>query len=284
MTDTSIQIVREHFSSIDGLQIYYQADVPDSPRANILLVHGFGEHCGRYEELTKALTMENYAVFRFDLRGHGRSDGKRGHIFDFDEYLQDFSCFKERALSHGHAANQTILIGHSYGGLVSLSSLLRDPNDISALALSSPFFGVADDIPRWKIGLGKLLSRYLPAFSMPTEIDPADVSHDPATVHEYATDTLIGRTASTRWLTETLGAQANALAKAGDVSIPVLWQQAGDDRLVCKHKGRAVFDRLSSVDKTWIEYPDMFHEIFFELEREKPIGALFAWLENQVQG
>lgn len=284
MTDTSIQIDREHFSSIDGLQIFFQADVPSSPKANILIVHGFGEHCGRYEDLTQLLVKENYAVFRFDLRGHGRSDGKRGHIFDFDEYLQDFFCFKERSLSYTNAASQTVLVGHSYGGLVSLSSLLRDPADISALALSSPFFGVADDIPKWKIGLGKLLSRYLPSFSMPTDIDPKDVSHDPATVHEYATDTLIGRTASTRWLTETLAAQAKALAKSSSLTLPVLWQQAGDDRLVCKHKGRNVFDRLGSSDKTWTEYPDMFHELYFELEREKPIGELLLWLETHLEG
>ncbi len=282
MTDTSIQIDREHFSSIDGLQIFYQANVPASPRANILIVHGFGEHCGRYEELTHSLTEQNYAVFRFDLRGHGRSDGKRGHIFDFDEYLQDFACFKERALSHASAASRTILIGHSYGGLVSLSSMLRDSSEISALALSSPFFGVADDIPKWKVGLGKLLSRYLPSFSMPTDIDPNDVSHDPQTVHEYGTDTLIGRTASTRWLTETLDAQSYALANAARISVPVLWQQAGDDRLVCKHKGRAVFDQLSAADKTWIEYPDMFHELYFELDRKTPLGALFKWLDAQL--
>jgi lysophospholipase len=283
MTDTSIQIDREHFSSIDGLQIFFQANVPGAPTANILLVHGFGEHCGRYDELTQLLVAENYAVFRFDLRGHGRSDGKRGHIFDFDEYLQDFSCFKERALSYSNAASKTLLVGHSYGGLVSLSALLRDSTDISGLVLSSPFFGVADDIPKWKVGLGKLLSRYLPSFSLPTEIDPKDVSHDPVTVHEYGTDTLIGRTASTRWLTETLAAQATALANAKSLTLPVLWQQAGDDKLVCKHRGREVFDQLSSSDKTWIEYPEMFHELYFELEREKPIGQMMTWLETQIQ-
>lgn len=282
MTDTSIQIDQQHFSSIDGLQIFYQANVPDSPQANILIVHGFGEHCGRYDELTQLLTEQNYAVFRFDLRGHGRSDGKRGHIFDFDEYLQDFACFKERALAHARAASRTILVGHSYGGLVSLSSLLRDTSEISALVLSSPFFGVADDIPKWKVGLGKLLSRYLPSFSMPTDIDPNDVSHDPQTVHRYGTDTLMQHTASSRWLTETLAAQAYAFENSRRISMPVLWQQAGDDRLVCKHKGRAVFDQLSSVDKTWIEYPDMFHEIYFELERKTPIDALCKWIDAQL--
>ena len=122
--------------------------------------HGFAEHCGRYDDFAKILVEDDYAAFRFDLRGHGRSDGKRGHIFAFEEYLQDFFCFKEKALAHQKAADKTILIGHSYGGLVSLSACLRDQSDLDAVVLYSPFFGVAEDIPKLKVGLGKLLSKY----------------------------------------------------------------------------------------------------------------------------
>jgi lysophospholipase len=281
MKDTSIQIERTHFSSVDGRQIFFQADTLPNSVGNILLVHGFGEHCGRYDALTAELNEKGFNVFRFDLRGHGRSDGKRGHIFEFEEYLQDFACFKERALSHPQAHTSSFLLGHSYGGLVALSSMLRDPSDIRGLALSSPFFGMADGIPKWKIGLGKVLSKYLPSLSLPTEIDPADVSHDPETINDYATDTLIGRTASTRWLTETLGAQERALAHAHQLAMPLLWQQAGDDRIVSKVKSRSVYEATGSSDKTWVEYPEMFHEIWFEQERELPIGELKTWLEQQ---
>ena len=161
--------------------------------------------------------------------------------------------------------------------------MLRDPSDIKGLALSSPFFGMADGIPKWKIGLGKVLSKYLPSLSLPTDIDPADVSHDPNTINEYATDTLMGRTASTRWLTETLGAQERAFAQAHQLAVPLLWQQAGDDRLVSKGQSRSMFDATGSSDKTWVEYPEMYHEIWFERERELPIGKLKAWLEEQNQ-
>ena len=283
MNDTSIQIERTHFSSVDGRQVFFQSDTVSSARANILLVHGFGEHCGRYDSLTLQLNHEGYNVFRFDLRGHGRSDGKRGHIFEFEEYLQDFSCFKEKALAHAKAHPTSYLAGHSYGGLIALSSVQRDAHDFSGLILSSPFFGMADGIPKWKIGLGKLLSKYVPSLSLPTEIDPEDVSHDPKTVHEYGTDTLIGRTASTRWLTETLGAQDRALANAHSVTLPVLYQQAGDDRLVSAAKGRKLFDQIGASNKTWTEYEDMYHEIWFELEREKPIGEVMAWLETMTR-
>ena len=281
MKDTSIQIERTHFSSLDGRQIFFQSDTLTKPSGNILLVHGFGEHCGRYDALTSQLNEKGFNVFRFDLRGHGRSDGKRGHIFEFEEYMQDFSCFKELALSHPDVHQDSFLLAHSYGGLIAMSALLRDPSDIRGLVLSSPFFGMADGIPKWKIGLGKILSKYLPALSLPTEINPEDVSHDPKTINEYATDTLIGRTASTRWLTETLGAQERAFDQASQLQMPLLWQQAGDDRLVSKAKGRSVFEAVGSSDKTWIEYPNMFHEIWFEKDRDQPIGALTKWLEQQ---
>ena len=282
MNDTSIQIDRTHFSSIDGRQLFFQSNTSPLAKANILLVHGFGEHCGRYDALAGQLNEAGYNVFRFDLRGHGRSDGKRGHIFEFEEYLQDFACFKERSLSHVNAQTSSFIAAHSYGGLIALSSLLRDPSDICGLALSSPFFGMADGIPRWKIGLGKILSKYVPSLSLPTEIDPNDVSHDPNTVHEYATDTLMGRTASTRWLTETLSAQTRASQQAHVITLPILWQQAGDDRLVSKAAGRALFDSLGSTDKTWSEFSEMFHEIWFEKDRDRPIDELLSWLKKQL--
>lgn len=281
MSDTSIQSEHEHFSSVDGENIFYRSDVPQSPKANILLVHGFAEHCGRYDELAQTLVDDNYAVFRFDLRGHGRSDGKRGHIFAFEEYLQDFFCFKEKALAHNKAADKTILIGHSYGGLVSLSACLRDASDINAVVLSSPFFGVAEEIPRWKVGLGRLLSKYLPTFSLPTNISSDALSHDPKSIEAHQNDTLIGHTASTRWLTETLSAQSKAVAAASTFDLPILWQQSGEDKLVCKHTGRQVFDELASADKTWIEYENMYHEIYFELDRQRPISDLHTWLNAQ---
>ena len=283
MNDTSIQIERTHFSSVDGRQIFFQANTHQKSIGNILIVHGFGEHSGRYDELTNILNGKGYNVFRFDLRGHGRSDGKRGHIFEFEEYLQDFACFKERSLGHKNAHTTTFLVAHSYGGLVSLSSVIRDPSDICGLALSSPFFGLADGTPKWKIGLGKILSKYVPSLSLPTEIDAKDVSHDPDVVDQYATDTLMGRTASTRWLTETLGAQERAFEHAHQVTLPLLWQQAGDDRLVSKAASRRMYDTTSSADKEWIEYPEMYHEIWFEKDRSLTIGALTTWLDKQNQ-
>ena len=281
MQTTSEQTAKLHFSAFDGRQIFWQHQIPENPRANILLVHGFGEHSSRYDELALELLERQFAVFRFDLRGHGRSDGKRGHIFNFDEYLKDFSSFKHQCLSHPLAASKSILMGHSYGGLIATSIITRDPSDFSALVLSSPFFGLADGVPKWKVSLGKVLSAVLPTLSLPTDIDPNDVSHDPQTRQEYATDTLITRTASTRWLTESLAAQETLRDAASKVSLPVILQQAGDDRLVSAKASREIFEKFSSKDKRWTEYSEMFHEIWFESDRSKPLGEVFEWLEER---
>ena len=134
-------------------------------------------------------------------------------------------------------------------------------------------------VPAWKAALGKALSRYLPAITLPTAIPPAFVSRDPATIEEYATDQLIGKVASARWLTETEKAQAAALSGASTIQLPVLMQQGGTDKIADPASARAFFDGLGSADKTYTEYPEHYHEIWFDLDREPIYAEVEAWLD-----
>ncbi|MCA9546134.1 MAG: alpha/beta hydrolase, partial [Myxococcales bacterium] len=136
--------------------------------------------------------------------------------------------------------------------------------------------------PAWKTVLGRGLSRLVPALALPTDIDPAIVSHDPAVVEAYGTDPLVGHVASARWLTETTRAQADVKAAAARIKLPVLLQQAGDDRLASPEAAKAVFDTLGSADKTFTPYPGLFHEIWFEQDRGPVLDALGAWLDAHL--
>lgn len=265
----------------DGVRLFRECDVPDEPKAAVLFVHGFADHCGRYAAMAADFADEGYACYRYDYRGHGRSDGKRGHIFSFDDYLRDLRAARDWFESET-AGLKRFILAHSNGGLISLHGASAEPANLDGLVLSSPFFGFGVKVPAIKVAAGKLTSRIMPAFTQATNLDPATVSHDPAVIEGYGTDPLIGRVASSRWLTETLGAHERAPAAARALSLPVLMQQAGDDRIASAPDAKRIFDLIGSSDRTYRVYDGLFHEIWFELERGPVIADLKAWLADHL--
>lgn len=278
-----IEIKKEqgYFQSADGTRLYFEFDVHPQPRAALYVVHGYGDHLGRYAEFTAHFTQRGISVFRFDYRGHGHAEGRRGHIYAFEEYLQDFEAF--RALADAQSADlPRFVCAHSNGGLIATHALAERAEGIAGLCLSSPFFGIAVPVPAWKSFAGRTLSRLVPAFSMPTGIDPALVSHDPEVIRGYADDPLVGKMATARWLTEILKAHAAAPAQAARLTLPVLHQQAGDDRIADAAASRRIFEQIASAEKQWIDYPGLYHEIWFETERARTVGDLTRWLEARL--
>ncbi len=271
----------DHFSAPDGVKLFWKADEVEAPRAALMLVHGFGEHCGRYDGVVARLNDQGYSVYRLDLRGHGQSDGARGHIFSFSDYLRDVATFRGRVVDRIGETPQ-ILMGHSNGGLVAFHSAVSQPGDLIGLVMSSPFFGFEIKVPKIKAFAGRIMSKYVPAFALPTDLDPATVSHDPEVVADYAADPLNHAVASGRWLTETTEAHRRAMVLAPELKLPVLLQAAGDDKIVSTDSAKAVFDRFGSEDRTWQRYEGFFHEIWFELERERPLAELERWLRERT--
>lgn len=276
-----IQPQRGWLETADGLRLHRESQIPANPKAAMLFVHGFADHCGRYAAMADDFVEQGYACFRYDYRGHGRSDGKRGHIFAFDDYLTDLRA--ARAWFEAESADlPRFILAHSNGGLIALHGVSQQPEGLTGLVLSSPFFGFGVKVPALKAWAGRLSSRLLPAFSQATNLDAALVSHDPTIVHGYAVDPLIGRVASSRWYTETVAAHAGCPAAAQALTLPVLMQQAGDDRIVSAPIGREVYEQIASGDKTLKVYDGLFHEIWFELERGPVIADLGAWLTDHL--
>ncbi|MCA9527821.1 MAG: lysophospholipase [Myxococcales bacterium] len=274
---------RGWIDAVDGMRLYRE-DLPaqGAPRAALLFAHGFGEHSGRYAAMSEALSAQGFSCFRFDFRGHGRSAGIRGHVFSFDGYLRDFAAAKRHAQARAGDL-PLFVVSHSNGGLIALHAVAAHPEGLAGLAMSSPFFGFSLKVPKVKEALARQLSRFLPAFGLPTGLDPATVSHDPATVESYRTDPLNVRVATGRWFTETVAAHARVADQARVLRLPVLLQQAGDDRIASAAAARAAFEEVGSADKTWREYPGFFHEIYFELERARPLADLSAWLDAHTK-
>lgn len=279
---TKLTTARGYFESGDGLRLYAEHDPISEPRARLIMVHGYAEHCARYRGMCEHLTDHGYACHRFDLRGHGRSEGRSGHVYAFADYLRDVRAFRTRCDAEYPVSAPTYLVAHSMGALVALYVAIDEAEGLAGMVLSSPYCGLAMRVPAWKTLAGRALSRYLPAFSMPTEIPPDRVSREPAIIHEYGTDPLIGRVASARWFTEITTAQEALPPLAERIQLPVLMQQAGDDKITSPRAARAVFERMGSADKAWIDYPGLYHEIWFEPERETVYGDLLEWLDTRT--
>lgn len=246
----------------------------DAERA-IVIVHGYAEHGGRYMERARTFVEAGYRVLVPDVRGHGRSGGPRGHVMEFGTYLDDLAV-----VLHEVGDAELFLLGHSHGGLIVARWLLERARPVSRAALSSPFFGVGMNPPAWKLAAARLLSRWLPRVSLPSEIDPRHVCHDPEVVARYESDPLNHKVNNARWFIEATAAQERSFAEAGRLSTPTLIMQAGDDRIVAPSATRRFAD-LAPKDRVVLEVVDgAFHELLFEPEGQQHAERILRWFDT----
>ena len=272
-----------YLTALDGTRLHYatwgEAGAAEDA-AVVVLLHGFGEHLLRYEHVAQHLVGGGFVVVAVDVRGHGKSDGQRGHVLRHDEYMVDVDAAFALA-QRVHPGGERVLLGHSHGGLLALRYLMQESgHQPAALVLSSPFLGIAVAVPRWKAALGRSLSRFKPDFSLPTDLPASHLSKDQSVVDAYVKDPLVHAAASARWFTEVQEAQADALRRAHQVKLPTLVMQGGDDKIVDIGATRRAAEGLGSADKEYIEYPGLRHEIFNEVERDKVLRDMQRWLSQ----
>ena len=267
----------------DGLELYHQAWLPDGePKAAFVVVHGYGEHSGRYVNPVNYFVPRGLAFYAYDLRGHGKSPGPRGHIVRFDEYLADTNAFLKlvRQLNPGR---KMFLLGHSLGGLIVSAYVENYPtDDLSGLIMSSAFLGFRMQVPAVKAAMGRVMSSLMPALTMKNDLSAALLSHDPAVAAAYDADPLNHHVGTARFLTEVTTAQARTLERAGEVRLPLLVMYAGDDQIADPECSRVFFERAASADKTLHGYDGYYHEIFNETNKEVVFKDLESWLAGRV--
>lgn len=271
----------------DGLDLVGIHHLRPSCRGRVVIVHGYAEHCGRYDELVAALDAAGYECHLLDLRGHGRSGGVRGFVPRFGDYLADFERFLARIEEVQPAARERgtvprVLLGHSLGGLFALDFVLTHPDAFDVLAVSSPFLKPAMDIPWLKASLAALASKLAPTLLTPSEIDSRGLSHDAAIVAAYDHDPLVFKTFNAHWFFEVQRAQEEVFAGAAAIRLPVLFLLGGADPIADPERSRAVFARLGSTDKHLAVYQGFLHEVFNETGRERVVSDLLAWLGERT--
>ncbi|MBW1866242.1 MAG: lysophospholipase [Deltaproteobacteria bacterium] len=275
---------QDTFIGQNGCEIFFRTFSASDERARMVIAHGLGEHSGRYENLIRHLVPMGVSLWIPDFRGHGKSQGKRGHIISFDEYASDLTGMLAIA-RQGKTENQKMfLLGHSMGGLIALAMAKHSHEMIDGLIVSSPLIGMVIEVPLLKRFMGKVMSSLYPGLSLKNELDPSKISRDGDVVKAYIEDALVHSRVSARWFTETLAAMETVGASLSGLEIPFLMQLAGDDYLVRAASSRTFFERLETRDKTLYEYKTLYHEIYNAPndQRAKVLTDLAMWLDAHI--
>jgi alpha-beta hydrolase superfamily lysophospholipase len=265
--------------SADGTRLFVRRWPLPAPRGVLLLVHGLGEHSGRYLHVAEHFLGAGYAVLALDYRGHGRSDGPRVHVERFDAFVEDVAALRAEA-ARWFPGVPLFLVGHSQGGLVALRSALLAPEGLAGLVVSSPLLGVH---PSARPGLAmvvaaRLLDIVAPRLRLPNHVDPCHVSRDPSVVDAYRSDPLVTRRVSARWYASLQCAIADTFERAASLRVPSLIMASGSDLLVDPDAASRFAARAPSSLVTLVRWPELYHEMFNEPEREAVFRRMERWL------
>lgn len=270
------------FKGIRGADLYHQGWLPEGdPKAVIVVVHGLGEHSGRYMNLVNRFVPLGYAVYGIDHVGHGKSEGPRLYVERFTDFTGPLKIYLSmvRAWQPG---KPLFLIGHSMGGLIAALFLIDSQAGLAGAVLSGPAVKAPGDIPAVKILVGRILAVLFPRAGI-GRLETVAVSRDPAVVEAYLADPLVCKGKLTARLgAEMLGAMERVRNEAGRISLPILIVQGGADRLVDPAGARLLHDRVTSADKKLIVYDGLYHEVFNEPERDSVLADVEQWIEAHL--
>ncbi len=273
------------FSGFGELQLYYQSWHPDEGKSRVILpvVHGAGEHSGRYTNVVNWFVPLGYAVYAFDLRGHGRSAGPRGHINRWDEFREDVRLFLEFIHQQEADNSPVFLLGHSMGGLIVLEYALHNPQGLNGVVASGPVLARVGLSPILLV-LAKILSGVLPRLTLNTGLDATALSRDRAVVEAYVNDPLVHSLGTPRLGTELTRAFEWVQAHAAQMQVPCLIVHGSEDRLVPPEGSRIFYEHMTLADKELREYAGYYHEVFNDVGKEQVLADVEAWIERHLPG
>lgn len=263
----------------------WTAEEPDSraaaPAAVILLVHGMGEHMGRYHHVADMLTEAGYAVFGFDQRGHGRTTGKRGHTPSYEALFEGVDRMFGEALRR-YPGVPILLYGHSMGGNVALNYLLRRRPQIAGAVIGSPWLKLAFAPPQAQVVLGRLVERIYPAYANKRPMNADHLTRDPQMAERYRTDPLGHGQITARFFFGVQRAGLWALQHAGELSVPILLLHGDDDRVTSTAASRQFAERAGPLCQ-YREWHGFRHELHNDLGREEVLAVVRDWIAERLR-
>jgi len=271
------------FEGADGISLYSQCWLPENPpRAVVAIVHGVGEHSGRYMNVVDYVVPNQIGVYGYDLRGYGRSPGQRGHIDSWMQYRIDLLNFLKMIRAQ-QLGRPIFLMGHSMGALIALDFILSEHEKIAgAIIAGAPIDPVGVGKP-YLVALARILSRIYPRFSIDLGLDHDALSRIPSVLRSYKEDPLVHGKVSARWGTESLSALESVKMQGENINIPILMIHGEADRINSAEGARKFFDQIRFHDKEFRGYPGSYHEVHNDLDYQKMLSDLLDWINRHIE-
>jgi acylglycerol lipase len=271
------------FKGYKGLKLYYQYWLPDKkPKAVLLVAHGLAEHSGRYKNLVDYFVPKGYAVYALDHRGHGKSEGTRSYVDNFNDYLIDLKTFFDMVRKDNKNA-RIFLFGHSLGGTIATAYAVEHQEDLAGLILSGSSLVPTTSVSPALLAMAGIVSALLPKMGV-TVLDASFISRDKAVVDAYVNDPLVFRgKVPARTGAELARMWKQLPEQMPRIKLPVLIMHGFADQLSDPRGSKLLFERVGSKDKTLKLYDNCYHEICNEPEREQVFVDMETWLTKHIR-
>ena len=275
--------IEGEFKGIEGLKIYYQAWIPDNPKAIVQVVHGFAEHSGRYLNIVNQLLPLDYAVYANDHRGHGKSEGRRNYVDSFNQFIEDEKIFYD-LIRNAYQRLPIFMLGHSMGSMIALFFANKYESLLKGLILSGTGTGAGEGTSKTIKVIVKLLAKIIPKKYINPGLKAEKLSHDPEVVQAYESDPLVNADKiALRLGWELMNCFAKFDPITQNLNLPLLVQCGAEDSLI-KGSEEALINAFKMEGKTILIYEGLYHEVYNESkeERKKVLNDLSSWLDKHL--
>lgn len=271
-----------YWQSDDSVRLYGQSWMPDHrPRAVINYIHGFKDHGSRFEKWATRFAGNGIGVMAVDLRGHGRSDGRRGYAAGFGSYLKDVRVLRQQTL-HMYGDVPHFLYGHSLGGNIVTNYLISGDLLPGAAVITSPWFALSAPTPLFKMIMARIVRYLLPGVTVKSDLDAAGLSHDPAVIRDYCSDPLVHNAILPRLFFEIADQGLKASRSIYKINMPILVMHGSDDPITSvKHTRDFVMN--AGAMTAYREWPGAYHELHNELQEEEVFEVVLQWMNLRLQ-
>jgi acylglycerol lipase len=271
------QASRGSLTSSDGTRLAYRAWPLPGARISFAVVHGHGEHSGRYERFARGMAAHQMATYAVDLRGHGESAGQRGHVDSWSQWVDDAEAFVKRV--ENETTGEVVPLGHSFGGVVVLSAARAGKlSKAGRFIVSNPALRLTKEVPAWLSNVSKALATVAPKLTLNNNVDAGTVSRIPEVVEAYRADPLVHSKITTRLYAEWRKASKDNLDHAGDIQLPFLIVAGTDDRLIDPDSSRDLHRKAPASELRMLD--GRYHEPFNDLGSDEVFELIADWLRK----